>query len=648
MTINELTISEHIEYVFTDFFDTIVSRKCHPEEIKRKWCKRTIEYLGLNISTEVLAKLRVDIEAELCSVTMEVTGEQEFRYSDLLERLIRLLGVHETRINETKCFLYNLELEIEIKYQFLNADVITFLKKQEKLGKKIIIISDFYGPTTFLEDLIKHHNIKWLFSDIFVSSDLLLTKRNGTLYKHVLNCLSVDANKVFMIGDNYHSDIESAKINNISSFHVKRNFDFYKRSIFDDKNIKQIKSEYYKVLDQEEQSFSWMAVPIYIFIVGLYKKLKQNNASNVVFLAREGEFLKELFDIYLANINDNTIKTCYMYASRRGTYLPSLFELNSNTFNKITHQYPESSIQSLLDSLSLTEHIDYLKSELQYIDFDKQHFNIKSSEDFKRLMSSKCFRYIFLKESQERRLYLNDYLNNLIGKNENIHLVDVGWKGSIQDNIHLATGRKAYGYYCGLLPNAYTSENCIKSGILFEYLNGKCIGYPEYNEFRASFEVFCAASHGSLIKYKASPDFGELENNKYELELYTNNIRPIQKNLITIIENLFNLNWRYSISNKEINDTITSYYFKRMMLPTNNELLEFSQYKHYENFGTFDFSIFNAKRYTRIQYLKQLIKNPRLTIGKEWWKPLAFNIQGLPFLIYPYYMIKCFKKRFIA
>ncbi|WP_283131235.1 HAD hydrolase-like protein [Enterovibrio norvegicus] len=645
MILEELTIAENVTHIFTDFFDTIVSRKCHPEEIKRKWCKHLISLTNIHETTESIYKLRLNVEGELATQALSQHGVSEFKYLDMLDKLLRIVGVCEKQINSIKRELYRAELSLEKRNQFINTDVVTFLTQQKKLGKKITVVSDFYCSKEFLSELIVFHGVDELIDEVYVSSDAMRTKRESNFYDYVLKSERVEAKNVIMIGDNLHSDVEMSKSKGIYGIHIKRDFRFYKESLDKDKKTKNIRQEINRIFSQEKSNFTWMGIPIFIFIVELYTKLKINSAKEVVFLAREGEFLKEIFDIYLRKIGDSSISTKYMYASRRGTYLPSLFELNEDCFDKFLNQYPRNSIETLLKTLSLDSYISGLELDHPEINFKKTHEVLKLSEDFKALLNSDAFVKIFRNESQERRKYLNNYVETLIDNDDVIHLVDVGWKGSIQDNIQKATNRKVFGYYCGLLSGAYTNEKNIKHGILFEETKSICNGFGEFNEFRASFEVFCAASHGSLVRYEAYPKVATLEDNEYEIELYKKSIRPIQVRIKTILDTLFYLNERYSISNENLYDILVPIYFKRMMLPSTNELFEFSQYKHYENFGCFDFSKFDEKRTSRLGYIKQLIRYPKLTIGREWWKPLGFWIHGVSFLKYPYYALKFIRVR---
>ncbi|WP_102786274.1 HAD hydrolase-like protein [Vibrio cholerae] len=643
--INDLAVASHITHIFTDFFDTIVSRQCHPEEIKRKWCKHFIEITSIRNSTEYIYNLRLAVEDELATQSRTLYGVSEFRHIDMINKLLRLVGVCENRIGFLREKLHQIELEIEKRNQFLNCDVITFLEKQKILGRRVVVVSDFYCSKEFVCDLIKFHGIDKLIDKVYVSSDVMMTKRDANLFRYVLDRENVKAKNVIMVGDNLHSDLDMSRANGIFGVHVKRDFIFYEKSLRDDKSVKKIIKDVNDSLERKKSNFSWMSIPLFIFTVELYNKLKANSVKEIIFLAREGEFLKEIFDSYLALVGEQSISTKYMYASRRGTYLPSLYELDENCFDKFLNQYPKNNLETLLKTLSLDKYIDELKNFHPEIDFERNHLNLKASSDFGCLLSSETFKNIFYSESRKRRQYLNEYIDSLVEHDGAIHLVDVGWKGSIQDNIQKATNRQVFGYYCGLLSGAITNVDNIKYGLLFEYTKNICKGFSEFNEFRASFEVFCAASHGSTISYQPFPKVVLLEENQYEKELYLKSIRPIQHRLKNAVEDLFSLSERYSISNEALYNILVPIYFKRMMLPTNDEMLEFSKYKHYENFGSFDFSTFDEKKRSRIGYLKQLLLQPRHTMGSEWWKPLGFWNHGVATLKYPYYVLKLVTRR---
>lgn len=645
MKTSELKLAEGTKYLFTDFFDTLIYRKCHPEEIKRKWCARIIDVFDIKVETSKLYKLRVQCEAEICNVNLNLFGEGEFKYNELLNLFHAQLQKQFNIYTDRGLFLEiaeNIELAIEKDNQLVNTDELDFIAKERSLGKKVIVVSDFYMTGWFIQELAKYHGFDECIDKYYVSSDFMKTKRTGSLYSEVIKLENINKSEVFMMGDNYHSDYEMSKQEGIFGHHIVRDFSNYELSLSHDKNNKLVKAKYHSVLNDNDFQFNWMSIPLYVFTSRLYNKLIRDRVKNVIFLAREGEFLKELFDLYQASLGVNNIKTHYMYASRRGTYLPSLNKLHDESFDKLFNQYREMSVEGFLKSIGLNNYLEELKSAEAEIDFSYVHLELVDSKDFSLLIQSEVFQEIYDKERMLRRSYMRNYLDDLIG-DEDIHVVDVGWKGSIQDNIQAASERKVTGYYCGVLSGAKNSNDNTKHGLLFHGICNSRESDSVYNEFRASYEVFCAASHGSLIRYTNAPIYGELEDNKYEADLYKNEIRPLQLKIKDVFLELITLKKKYSRSTSEIEEKLMPYYSRGIFFPTKSEMDMFSKLKHYENFGCFDYSEFDNKVVNRLSYLKGIVSNPSYNVGKEWWKPLGFTNNGCGFLKYPYYFYRKIK-----
>lgn len=639
--LEEITLSEGVDVICSDFFDTIVYRTCHPEEIKIKWCARIVDILGLDISVEALYKHRRSCEDELGVINYRTAKETEFTYRELLTMMSNEIHGLDWSILGDDWFdvVENIEFGIETAHQYLHSDVISFLKKNGK-NRQVYIISDFYHSSKFIKRLCEYHSILDLIEDVFVSSDLMSSKRSGSLYANFLKKCKLKPESIIMIGDNKHSDYDMAKAFGINAIHIARDVSLYEKSFVEQKSKNKKIGSIRTIINKDFYEFSWMAIPLYIFIRKLYFSLVRRRAENVFFLAREGEFLKALFDSFQSNFlssEDYKIKTHYFYASRRGTYLPSLNSIDKEDFRSLIDQYPCSSLSQFLSSLGLNEYIDELKLHHEHIDFDEKHLNISLSDAYKDLISSSYFICIYDEERLARQEALCKYISSFDVRDETIYFVDVGWKGSIQDNIHKASGKKIHGYYCGLLSGALLSEENTKEGVLFRSLGRN--SQSVFNEFRASFEVFCSASHGSLVKYNSGGGV-ELEDNKVELEIFFDKIKPIQNHIQLIIEMVFKTERKFAFSSREIMDVMVPVYLRRMSIPKRTELELFRTLKHYENFGVFDFSTFEKSEGGRLNYLYRLFIDPSGILGREWWKPLGLYNNGLGYLSYLLYLYK--------
>lgn len=645
---SDLVLAENITTLCTDFFDTLVSRRCHPEEIKKKWCAEISSYFSLNVECEELYKLRLQCEAEICSVNVAKYGEAEFRYEEMVLLFFQQINLKygcNIACESVYTVAESLELALERRYQFLNDDEVSFVRSQKNKGIRVVLISDFYMSACFIEELCNYHGIASLIDSYYVSSEQMKTKRTGCLYRAVLDTEKLSPRECFMIGDNVTSDVHNARNLSMYAHHIQRDFRDYDRSLSRSNSGKWLKQQYKFLLEKNEFEFSWMAIPLYLFIRKLFFKLKSGGVGSVAFLAREGEFLKQLFDEYLKLRNEENIRSSYLIASRRGTYLPSLRKLEEENFHKLFMQYPKQSVVTFLNNLGLEQHLSVLVEEIPCDKRDIVYCNFPLSDEYAILRSSSLFKEVYEQERGLAKQYLNDYLNYKIGRDTEIHVVDVGWRGSIQDNLQAATGRSMVGYYCGVLSGASIASDNVKYGLLFRELRPSVLKASVFNEFRAAYEVLCSASHGSLRKYAPAPCYVDLEDNLEESYFYENQIEPIQRKIKDVVFALYRQEQEHACGDFELSEVLTPFFEKSVFFPSAREMSLFSQFKHYENFGQLDFSSFDVSLKNRAAYLGAMIKDPLYNVGKEWWKPLGFTLNGCSILKYPYYLVRKAKMR---
>ncbi|MDR6234274.1 hypothetical protein [Pseudomonas oryzihabitans] len=646
----DFAISDQVDVIFVDFFDTLVERGCHPESIKRYWCSVIIDLFNIGLSASQLYIERIKAEEKLCQQSSKQGFSQEFRYDDMLFLLHNLLTCRGL-INRAQDFLsfanvcLEIEESLEIKFQKPVQSAIKKLRAEMKKGKKIYVLSDFYLSKKSLVKFIKHHGFFDIVTDVEVSSETLLTKRGGRAYEYIAKKLDLNRSDVkkIMFGDNLHSDVLAPKEHGFLSYHLPNSCHI---EVFNDKKARVLIERIKALISEEAFDFSWVSCAIYLFIRRLYWRLKADNVKDVYFFAREGEFLKKLFDKYqeslFSNLGLSKITSHYVLVSRRSTYLPSLNSLNSYTFNALFSQYSSVSLAAFLKSINLDKYLGFFESKYSEIDFHEVHLNLVLSAGYKCLIEDCEFESIYEQQRLEQREFLNSYLSKIFPEDQNqtITVVDVGWNGSIQDNMARATGRKFKGYYLGVFNTASCYENSVKEGLLFDLQFDRTRGDLIYNEFRAGFEVFMSASHGSIRRYSSNLEDFDVDHNEDELAIYRQHILPFQEKTLSLLDLISQVESECGISDFEISKAVTKCYTIGVLLPSADEVNKFRSIKHYENFGVFDFSHFKSTSVSRMIYLKRLFKNPRRTLTSAWWKPLDFYENNVPIMKYIYFGFK--------
>lgn len=209
-----------ISAVFTDYYDSIVHRTVHPNNIIRLWAKLMIREIGIDVSIDDLYGIRKECEAYLSNKLKKDKNKiaYETLKSEISNRLVASNLMLQSKEHLFKAYFSLAEIRAEKNVQYLNTGVINTLKAIKAKGIKVYLVSDFYAPSEVLKALLKHHGVLNVFDDVFSSSSLKLSKHNGDIYPYLAKRLALDSQKILMIGDNEKSDIANAKTNGLHAF----------------------------------------------------------------------------------------------------------------------------------------------------------------------------------------------------------------------------------------------------------------------------------------------------------------------------------------------------------------------------------------------------------------------------------------------
>lgn len=626
--------------IFFDIFDTIVSRTVQPEYTKKIWANHVVKRCQLNISIIELYTKRNHIEARLGEENAKKGHDWEFKYIDLLTELYKEVDMKLTKEEFIK-IATDIEIDVESNVQKVDDEVISEIKKAKKEHKKIYCISDMYLSKQMITKIFKNLGIQDYFDDIFVSCEYIKNKKSGELYTLVLNHLKAKPNECIMIGDNEHSDYNMPKEKGMEAIHLDRQKNYKKYEKFEQENNPEIVSSKFKdLLKTSTDNFEHTIFSLYAFTEKLYYNLLKDNLDEVFFLSREGEYLKKLFDEYQNNIYGKKIKTNYILVSRKATYLPSLKTLEEEDFASLLQQYvyinlkeflgslnfAQKDIKAILDSYSedckkLVKSVKLNNNETKEMkalidkNYDQKIIYLYESKILKYLKKNNKFKEIYENNRVEQNKLFKKYIKSMT-KEKRICVVDIGWNGSIQDNIANILGKdyEVTGYLFGLVtrkdPEKIAKENN-KHGLIFTNVPTFSNNFELFVENRTVFEVLLGASHGSANKYVEKN--GKVEVLTFEKEeernIYVNVISKIQNKMMDIFKEMAKMFANGYYDNKKLEKEINLEHFKMVFYPTKEQLNFFNKIYHYENFGVFEFTEFKLKNKLNFKYyLKENLK----------------------------------------
>nr|VFK11733.1 MAG: hypothetical protein BECKLPF1236B_GA0070989_10243 [Candidatus Kentron sp. LPFa] len=398
--------------------------------------------------------------------------------------------------------------------------------------------------------------------------------------------------------------------------------------------------------DNESIPFVDLAFSLYLFTSRLYETMRARGVRDLFFLSREGFVLKEMFDYFVRNIeNPIPIKTHYLQVSRRSTFLPSLGFIGEENFRILFRQYRHISLETFVKSLALDEYTSvFIKAmDMDAADFAQLRKNLPTDPLLKKLIRLPIFKKLYEKERKSRSTALTAYIASFSENalQDTLHVVDVGWKGSIQDNLFnwlmrvRGSKAKVYGYYVGLVTHGSVSAKNKKHGLLFS--NQTCLtpGFRTFSENRSLFEVLLPARHGSSRSYYLTADGHPqvIQDPFVEQEMVETRIMPVVDRIIERFQLIVSALTCSPLSDKELFSVVRSRHWRMVFNPSQTEIDWILSISHVENFGTFEKSHFGPVSVQlpfvdRLWFTKDLlIKRGSVDVG--FWPYLTIRQRAL-------------------
>jgi HAD superfamily hydrolase (TIGR01549 family) len=285
-----------------DIFDTLLTRKVY--ESHDVFSLLDLEY-GERFSF-VFSEERKRAQQEL-----SVCAEPD------IDMIYQRIKENNLGLSEEECeYLKKREIQKEKQVLVLRRRMVDCLKYCADRGKRIFLVSDMYLPKKVLESILSQFGITQ-YNELFVSCDYKITKEKG-LFKEVKKQIKPEETCLH-IGDHSIADGEMARKNGIDSFlimspirmmeisaygsllvHVggiesRLMLGFMISEVFNDPfSLYQSKG---KPLIKESRSFGYVFIAplLFSFLVWMFEQLKEVNSAVLLFSARDGWLLHQVY-----------------------------------------------------------------------------------------------------------------------------------------------------------------------------------------------------------------------------------------------------------------------------------------------------------------------------------------------------------------
>ncbi len=572
--------------VSLDLWDTILRRKCHPDEVKlftaQKMLHLVLPYLEKKtFSTLDLLKRRQDVEFKIGNAQRQNGNDDEYEIEEVLRKCIHDIvpsPIATSLLDTITMQLVQAEIEQEIAVTYLDKALIRYLQSCE--FEKLVITSDFYMSAEKVDTILAVHSFPFAIEATFISCDIKRNKRSGRLFQHVCTTLNLDTDHLVHIGDNFHSDVTMAKKNNIRAVHftgseeekkrkkyhaffsLRQNVDAHPNITALSKHIGQDKNTSTNLTSEQQQLISYgrYMSPVFTgFALYVQELCNIKKHNRVHFFTREGKFFKAVFDRAQSYglYGMNPVTSNLLPVSRLATFFPSLHALTIDEMMRMWSQYNTQSINSFLRSLGV-EPQRFLADILRYeIDPEEMIKNPWEMEQFISVFHDEVFQNKLKKEYTSKRNNLISYFSECqFGKNKRACIVDIGWRGTIQDNLALIFPEITIdGCYLGLQDFFNKQpDNTSKYGYIADMNKGEEHIMLKYV---MPFEMLCFGNGGSAIGYKKEASgriFPEYQYDPEEDRIHDQCITYFQQGVLEGVDNVCKLVAQHGISIQELRD----------------------------------------------------------------------------------------------
>lgn len=630
-----------------DVWDTLIRRTCHPESIKISVAQYTylsfLDYLKDEFRDPWKLYLhRLEVESRLAGLSQADGKDNEYVLEHVVTQVlldVSLMSASQSK--EAVQQIVSMEFEFECKNSFPDPDILTFLA--EYPAEKTIFLSDFYMTSEMLFKLLDYHGLTAAIPSGICSCDVGLNKRSGRLFTHIQSNFNITPAEHIHIGDNAHSDVTMPELLGIKGVSFLPTAGHHRREIteglFSSHSylFEHVQKEILTSYNDYPQKHGDMAAsgfltgihsaPLFIgYALFVAEQSIQNKVEHTYFQTREGEFFSDVYKSIFKNNKLHGIKLpsfSILEVSRLSTFAASLQSPSIDELSRVWRLLQRQTMNAMFKTLNMPSKTHLHLLEKHQIPQDEIVEQPWKDARVIKLFADKEFQQILGTHVQKENAYLVQYLvaQGLIGKKV-VGLVDIGWRGTIQDNLSLvAPNTTFFGYYLGLqryLNAQPANSHKISFGPNINIRTNDALLLDAITPL----EVLCNSPKGSVVSYedngsgtKAIRQIDATENIAYEQ--FT---KAFQEGVIFACESWGSYLERYALSSdsfrdfslkiwKELSENSPEALVKACLSSSQNDLFGFGDFlsnKEIPSLQTILRSfISKSERIEVIQYLKR-------------------------------------------
>lgn len=406
-----------------DIFDTLITRSVYdPTDVFRLIEKKTgiVGFSDTRINAEQKAIQHHDHDVTL---------------DDIYDEIETLADFEKEKVKQ-------LEIDTEIKIMVGRESVVDVYHRLLNAGKNVCCVSDMYLPKSVIENILRKCQIT-LPAKMIISSSVNKRKDTMTMWPYMVD---VTKGKSYIhIGDNFVSDFINPSKQHITSAYLANSHFLVEHSTLGTRynllrmskigdaivkglliNKKMFNSPfgYASTRRYTLQDIGYIVYgPILLyFCLWIYQQTKREKYDAIFFFAREGYYLKPLYDKVVRLVYGIEENTSYFLTSRLAAATASF--KNREEIEEYLQEIPFNGMFSKLLKERFSLNVDI-----------KDDITILLPQDLKNVLHRiEPYLQDILENAKENRVLYQKYTNRLLPNYEKqkVAVVDIGYSGTAQ------------------------------------------------------------------------------------------------------------------------------------------------------------------------------------------------------------------------
>ncbi len=650
-----------------DVFDTLIARRVEPEWVKTAaahalWRRlRHILPPDRLPTREQVRRRRRELEGEIADERVAAGEDNEVDLVKLVPRWVETWVPAGPEQAALEGVITEAELDIEERVVFPlpgAADTLRYVR--DGLGKRVVFVSDMYLPTHAIRRLLAHCGLDTFFAGGYVSTDLGVRKATGRLFERLLQLEQVEPSQIVVVGDNPVSDFAQPRRFGIRALLVEHPGERPRRNRLRAATWAAERNTFWRAQlvrevvaglepgernDPAQRVGEVLAPSLCAFALHVQERCDALGVDGLYFIAREGLAFQRLHRLLRSARRDlQHVPDRYLLLSRASTFLASMAELSWEELGRFWWQYHRQSLNSLLRNLSLpAEPFTSLARGCGMRDPEAPIENPTSNEAFQQFLGARAVRAAFKEHRDRARSLLRRYLEQQrVFRCRRIAFVDIGWKGSMQDNVAWAfcddpSFPDVHGMYLGLVDTGLPAPpRSFKEGFLAETRRH---AFEDLDFFRntAILEMVTTADHGTTVGYR--PGRGDpsrvvpiLWHHPLERDNAARFFVRAQAAIFDHARRFAQIWPAVPFDATELRPGVLDGFLRYVRYPTREEAREFLRYSHVESFGVDEITTYELALDWRA-CLRRPWKTPGAVldaVNRNQWREGAVRRLGLP------------------